>query len=100
MAKMSKTILPIATERRGDEENSNIFQKNPVAVEIRFGNRIRELRIERRLPQAVLAHLAQVNRNYLSDVERGKRNVSLRVIDRLALALGVEIQDLFTEREV
>lgn len=100
MAKMSKTILPIANERRGDAQKGDIFEKNPVPVEIRFGMRVRELRIERRLPQAVLAHLAQVNRNYLSDVERGKRNVSLRVIASLARALGVEIQDLFTEREV
>lgn len=100
MANMSKDTLPIAKEKRGDVKEKSIFEKNPVPIEIRFGNRVRELRIERRLPQSVLAYLAQVNRNYLSDVERGKRNVSLRVIDSIAMALGVEIQELFEEREV
>lgn len=99
MANMSKENLLNANERKGDVRQESVSMGNPVPIEVRFGNRVRELRIERRLPQEVLAYLAQVHRNYLSDVERGKRNVSLRIIDSLAKALGVEIKELFEEEE-
>lgn len=85
--------LPGATKE--DEKRSKYAYENPVPIEIRFGRRIHELRLQRRLPQDVLASRAQVHRNYLGEVERGKRNVSLRIIERLAKALGVSIADLF-----
>ena len=58
--------------------------QNPEPIEFRFGARVRALRIERRLPQDALAYRAQVHRNYISEMERGKRNVSLRIIERIA----------------
>jgi len=92
------TISSNAAERKGDTQSKQIHQiTNPVPIEFRFGERVRALRIERRLPQDVLASRAQVHRNYISDMERGKRNVSLRIIERIAKALDVEIAELFKE---
>lgn len=68
-------------------------------IEFRFGARVHALRIERRLPQDALASRAEVHRNYLSEMERGKRNVSLRIIERIAKALDVEIAELFRGME-
>lgn len=81
----------------GEVENDKKKEKtdDKPAIEIRFGARIHTLRLERRLPQDVLASRAQVHRNYISEMERGKRNVSLRIIEKLAKALGVEIAELF-----
>lgn len=58
------------------------------------GERIRELRAERRLSQERLAELASANPTYLSSVERGKENPTLDFLLKLADALQVELVDL------
>ena len=60
-----------------------------------FGKRLRELRTKRRLTQEQLAERAHLHRNYVSDVERGRRNISLLNIIELARALGVKPSKLF-----
>jgi transcriptional regulator with XRE-family HTH domain len=63
-------------------------------LHIRFGARVRTLRVERGLTQEDLAELANVHRTYLGGIERGSRNPSLDNIARLARALHVSISDL------
>ena len=54
-----------------------------------FGRRLRELRLERNLSQETLAELADLHRNYVSQIEGGRRNLSLLNIVKLARALNV-----------
>jgi transcriptional regulator with XRE-family HTH domain len=54
-----------------------------------FGNRLRKLRLQRRLSQEKLAELADLHRNYVGGIERGERNVALVNIVKLAHALAV-----------
>ncbi len=61
---------------------------------VRFGQRLRQVRLRAGVSQEKLAELAGLHRTYVSSVERGKRNISLLNIDRLALALGVSLNDL------
>lgn len=63
----------------------------------RFGRRVRTLRRTRELTQENLAEEAGINRNYLSDVERGTRNISLLNIHLLARAFGISCRDLFPD---
>jgi transcriptional regulator with XRE-family HTH domain len=42
-----------------------------------------------------LAHKTQLDRTYIGGVERGERNIGLKNIERIAKALGVNIEDLF-----
>ena len=63
-------------------------------VTARFGKRLREAREEASISQERLAELAGLHRTYVSSVERGKNNISLVNIERLALALGVSMRDL------
>jgi transcriptional regulator with XRE-family HTH domain len=67
------------------------------AHRLAFGNRVRELRLERDLSQEGLAELAGLHRNYVGGVERGERNVGLDNVVALALALGVRVSALFDE---
>ena len=60
-----------------------------------FGKTVRELRKARGLTQEDLAEMAHLHRNYVSDVERGTRNISLLNILQLARALGVKPAKLF-----
>ena len=61
-----------------------------------FGERLRELRTERGLSQERLAELAGLDRNYIGQIERAERNVALVNIIRIAKALEIEPQSLFT----
>ncbi|MAD14488.1 MAG: transcriptional regulator [Alteromonadaceae bacterium] len=56
---------------------------------IEFGKKVQEIRKSRSLSQENLAHLADIDRTYISSLERGKRNVSLLNIIKVANALCV-----------
>lgn len=65
----------------------------------RFGTRLRDVRENAGISQEKLAELAKLHRTYVSSVERGKRNISLVNIERLADALGVSMKELMPEGE-
>jgi transcriptional regulator with XRE-family HTH domain len=64
-----------------------------------FGVAVREQRLHRGLSQEALADLAGFQRTYLSEVETGRRNVTLVNIGRLAAALGVGVGELMATVE-
>ena len=64
-------------------------------IRVRFGKRIRELRLARGLSQEAFAFEADLDRTYISGIERGLRNVSLQNIEVLARTLGVSLSELF-----
>ncbi len=59
------------------------------AEQLRFGSRIRHLRLQAGLSQEDLADKSGLDRTYVGGIERGERNPSLKNINRLALALQV-----------
>ena len=66
-------------------------------VKEQFGNRLVELRKERKMTQDKLAELSELTRVYISGIEQGKRNVSLEVIAKLAQAMEIKISQFFEE---
>ena len=58
---------------------------------------MRELRTERKLSQEDLAEVADLHRNYISQIECGRRNVSLLNILKIARALEVRPAKLIDE---
>lgn len=60
-----------------------------------FGNKIKALREQKEYSIEYLANIANIDRTYISDIEKGKRNVSLLIIEKLSKALEVNIQELF-----
>lgn len=60
------------------------------------GAHVRSLRLGRGMSQEEVAHLAGLHVTYLSGIERGVRNPSLKNIRRVAVALGVGVGDLFS----
>lgn len=60
-----------------------------------FGKTIREYRLKNNLSQERLAELCGLHRTYISEVERGERNVSLENIYKICSALKVKVSVVF-----
>jgi len=63
-----------------------------------FARNLRGLRETAGLSQEELAARANLHRTYVGSVERGERNISLRNVERLARALGVEATRLLARK--
>ena len=62
----------------------------------RFGERIRRLRIQKGFTSQIsFAFKVGLDRTYVGGIERGERNVALKNIEKIALALNVSIDELF-----
>ncbi len=59
-----------------------------------FGHRVKSYRLAQKLSQEKLANLAEIDRTYLPEVERGERNISLVVAEKIANALGVKLSTM------
>ena len=68
----------------------------PADLLVRLGDRIRKLRKKRGWTQTVMAEKVGIDRSFLADVERGKRNVSILNLDLMAKGLKVSLSQLFS----
>lgn len=70
-----------------------------MTIHEKFGHAVATLRKERGYSQERFALEANIARKYMSDIENGKRNVSLDVIKRIADKLDIPLSDLFLKIE-
>ena len=64
-------------------------------VNKQLGMRVRYLREQRKMTLEDLAFEANINKNYLSDLERGNRNPTVKILERITLALDISLEELF-----
>ena len=64
-------------------------------INYEFGQRVCYLRKLNKISQEELAFRCDINKNYLSDVERGTRNPTLKVVNKIAKGLGITLEELF-----
>ncbi|MDC3424359.1 helix-turn-helix transcriptional regulator [Aquibacillus sp. 3ASR75-11] len=63
-------------------------------VKITFGNNVKNTRLKQNISQEKLGDLTGLHRTYISEVERGRRNVSLENIYAISKALNVKMSEL------
>lgn len=63
-------------------------------VRHRLAKNIRMLRLEKGWSQEDFADRADIHRTYVSDIERGRRNPTITVVEKLAAPLGVSASRL------
>jgi transcriptional regulator with XRE-family HTH domain len=63
-------------------------------ISIQLGKKVRELRRERGWRQIDLAAHAELSKTHVNELERGKREVGLNALERLAGALDLKVSDL------
>jgi transcriptional regulator with XRE-family HTH domain len=68
-------------------------------IKLKVGQRIRELRKQLELSQEALAYKSEVDRTYMTDVENGRRNVSLEILEKIIKALEVSVTEFFNAKE-
>ncbi|HMU11081.1 MAG TPA: helix-turn-helix transcriptional regulator [Ferruginibacter sp.] len=68
-------------------------------IKLKIGQRIKVLRKEIGLSQEALAYKAEVDRTYVTDVENGRRNVSVEILEKIIIALNISVKDFFDSKE-
>ena len=66
-----------------------------MTINKQLGARIRYLRQQKNMTIEDLALEAEINRNYLCDLERGTRNPTVVVLNKIAKALEINVSTLF-----
>ncbi len=66
-------------------------------IKQKFWLRVKEIRKEQNVSQEKLAEKAKLHRTYIWMIERGERNITIENIEKIAKALGVTLQDLFSK---
>lgn len=70
-----------------------------LTIQEKLGKAIIQLRKDKKLSQEAFAYDAGIDRRYMSDIENGKRNISLDIIERISQKLGLKISELFAVAE-
>ena len=73
-----------------EKKTSNYSQK-------KFGENMRKRRLELDISQEELSFRSELHRNYISDVERGTRNVSLKAMEKIAKGLDTSLYKLLKD---
>jgi len=68
-------------------------------IKEKFGIVIRQLRTEMGVSQEKLSLDANIDRTYISGIEKGERNVSIEMIERLATFFQISVSELFKKVE-
>jgi transcriptional regulator with XRE-family HTH domain len=72
-------------------------EKNDTDLEQEIGATIVRLRKAAKMTQEDLAGAAEIDRSYLSEIESGYKNISVRILKKIADALGVKVSKLLGE---
>jgi len=66
-----------------------------MSIKVKVGQRIKELRNQIGISQEALANKADIDRTYVTDVENGRRNISIENLEKLVNALEIQFKDFF-----
>lgn len=64
-------------------------------IVVLLGQNMKNLRAKENITQEELSFRSGLHRNYISDTERGTRNISLKAVEKIAKGLNVELTELF-----
>ena len=77
--------------RKSNFRNMNIKEK--------IGDKVKILRLEKGIAIEYLANISDVDRNYISDIEKGKRNVSIEILEKIVVALDSNLSIFFNDEK-
>ena len=87
-----KTVDDCPLYNRLQKQNFTIMSINHF-----FGEKICKIRQELNMSQEKLALEADIDRTYISDIEKGKRKISLEIAYKIAKALNIHLSELLSD---
>lgn len=73
----------------------NMANKDDLDVLSQLGRRVAYLRKSKGMSQLEMSIESGLSKSYISDLEAGRRNVSVLICSRLCMALGITLEELF-----
>jgi transcriptional regulator with XRE-family HTH domain len=70
-----------------------------MTIQEKIGKRITQLRKDKKLSQQKFAYEADVERSFLTHIEKGRKNISVGTLERILTALEVSFKDFFNDKE-
>lgn len=68
-------------------------------IKEKIGKHLKNLRTDKGLTQEKLSYDADVDKTYISEVENGKRNISVINLEKLIVTLGSSVKDFFNHKD-
>ena len=68
-------------------------------IKEKIGDKVKILRLEKDITIEYLANISDVDRNYISDIEKGKRNVSVEILEKIVVALETDLATFFNDNK-
>lgn len=68
-------------------------------LKTKVGERITQLRKAKKLSQQQFSYEAEMERTYLSHIEKGRKNISLSTLEKVLSALDVSVKEFFDSKE-
>jgi transcriptional regulator with XRE-family HTH domain len=66
-------------------------------MKVAIGERIAELRKAKNLSQQQFSYEAEIERSYLTHVEKGRKNISIDTLIKITAALGISLKEFFNQ---
>lgn len=66
-------------------------------IKEQIGFKIKKLRVEKGFSIEYFANIANIDRTYISDIEKGKRNVSIEILEKILNALETDFPTFFND---
>jgi transcriptional regulator with XRE-family HTH domain len=70
-----------------------------MTIHERIGCRIAHLRKEKKLSQQKFAYEADIERSYLTHIEKGRKNISIEMLEKIFSTLEISFKDFFDSKE-
>ncbi|MCA0348320.1 MAG: helix-turn-helix transcriptional regulator [Flavobacterium sp.] len=67
-------------------------------IKEKFGAKVKSMRDLKGISIEHLANISNVDRNYISDIEKGKRNVSIEIIEKIVCAFDTDFTTFFNDK--
>lgn len=71
-----------------------LWISNMRAISVKLGQNLKKIRTKKKMSQGDIARALGVDRGYISNIENGKKNPTLATLQKIANALGVEVDNL------
>lgn len=68
-------------------------------IKVKIGSHIKTLRNEKGLTQEKLSYESDIDKTYISEVENGKRNISVINLEKLIITLGSSVKEFFNHKD-